>query len=186
MSLKEGKIKAVMNCNKDWIIQTKIDINAVKFIMKDIVGTEVDLALKSTRGFKCKQFDLFDKRSKFKKVINLIKDELCRLDNKQYNLLSAWTVIGQENNYHLVHKHNEPTNHLATVLYIKMPSTNNLHQSGEFYYFLKKDNKITYNNLLPEEGTLIIMPVHVLHGAYPQPKGIRQTLNLDFEVVDIK
>jgi len=30
------------------------------------------------------------------------------------------------------------------------------------------------------------MPVHILHGSYPQPKGIRQTLNLDFEVVDRK
>ena len=172
--------------NKDWIVQTKINISTIKLIMKDIVGIEVDVALKSTRGFNCKQFDLFNQRSKFKKVINLIKNELCKLDNKQYNLLSAWTVIGQENNYHLVHRHNKPTNHLATVLYLKMPPTNNLHQSGEFYYFLKEGNEITCNNFLPEEGTLIIMPVHILHGSYPQPKGIRQTLNLDFEVVDRK
>ena len=42
---------------------------------------------------------------------------------------------------------------------------------------------MVYNNIIPKLGDLIIMPIHIFHGAYPQSKGTRQTLNMDFEVV---
>jgi len=172
-----------MNWKKDWVIITKIDIKPVRKIMNKIMGNELNIKGKSTRGFNSTQFDLYEQRSQFEEVINMVKYELCKLDLKSYNLLSAWTVIGKENGYHMVHNHNMVAqDHVSTVLYLKMPKKSNMHQSSRFYYFLNDGNKINYHHFLPVEGNLVIMPVHILHGAYPQAKGIRQTLNLDFEI----
>ena len=172
-----------MNWKKDWVIITKIDIKPVRKIMDKIMGNELNIKSKSTRGFNSTQFDLYEQRSQFEDVIDMVKYELCKLDLKSYNLLSAWTVIGKENCYHMVHNHNiVAQDHVSTVLYLKMPKKSNMHQSGRFYYFLNDGSKINYHHFLPVEGNLVIMPVHILHGAYPQAKGIRQTLNLDFEV----
>jgi hypothetical protein len=172
-----------MNWNKDWLIKTKIDIKPVRKIMDKIIGSKLDTTHKSTRGLNSTQHDLIKDQSKFEDVTDLIKNELCKLETRTFNLLSAWTVVGQENSYHMVHNHNQVAkDHVSTVLYLRMPKKKNIHQSGEFYYFLNDGNKITYDRFLPLEGTLVIMPVHILHGAYPQAKGIRQTLNFDFEV----
>ena len=57
-------------------------------------------------------------------------------------------------------------------------------QEGQFYFFLLKNNKIEYNEIQPEEGMMIVMPTKTLHGSYPQAKGLRHTLNLDFEIIE--
>ena len=44
----------------------------------------------------------------------------------------------------------------------------------------EKEKLISYH-IDPEPGTHVIMPSEMLHGAYPQPAGLRQTLNLDFQ-----
>lgn len=52
---------------------------------------------------------------------------------------------------------------------------------GAFYFVLQEDENLLSYHIDPEPGTFIIMPSDMLHGAYPQPSGTRQTLNLDFE-----
>ena len=51
-------------------------------------------------------------------------------------------------------------------------------------YILLDNNEIKYHELEPVEGMLVIMPTRTLHGSYPQPRGLRQTLNFDFQVSD--
>ena len=53
---------------------------------------------------------------------------------------------------------------------------------GDIFFIRDKNLNITYHEIKPKEGSLIIMPIHIFHGAYPQAKGLRQTLNMDFEI----
>jgi hypothetical protein len=170
-----------MDWQKDWLLKTKLEVEPIRKIIDQAGGTLEDISDKSTRGFGCQQFYLLNKKEKFNEVIEIVKDQLNHISKKSYKLLTAWTVLGQENNYHRVHSHSEPTNHVSTVLYLRVPE-NNFHQSGEFYYFLKEEEKIKLYSFAPFEGLLVIMPRHILHGTYPQAKGIRQTLNMDFEI----
>lgn len=172
---------------KDWLVHSKIETTNFKKTIDEIVNNEtiVDNSIKSTRGLNAKQYMLFDKQHLFLNIQNKVKEELSKiLPNFNFVLISAWTVLGEENSYHMVHKHNDPSNHVATVLYLDVPKVKNIHQSGSFYYFLRDINNEIQNYLIePEIGSLIVMPIHIFHGTYPQSKGLRQTLNMDFKVL---
>ena len=169
----------------DWLVHKNIDISNYKNYFNTIVNNvpEVDLQSKSTRGINSKQFDLKEQQKEFSNLIDVVKNEILKIsDNLKLDLVSAWTVIGDENSYHLAHRHNDPINHISTVLYLSVPEKNTFHQSGSFFYFKRdENNNIEYNFIEPKEGSLIIMPVHLWHGTYPQAPGKRQTLNMDFE-----
>lgn len=172
--------------NNNWIIKKDINIRNFDEIINNSIIEKDDLTLKSTRGFLSEQYNLFKDKHKFNIVVEEIKNELKKINKHiDYNLVAAWTVIGKENSYHTVHRHNDGNlNHIATVLYLKVPE-GNMHQSGDFYYLVNdNDNNISCGTITPKKGTLIIMPIDLLHGSYPQSKGIRQTLNMDFEMVN--
>ena len=169
--------------NKNWIINKQIDTKNFNSLINSYLKEKIDISEKSTKGNYSEQYDLFKYKDELKVVIEEIKNHLKKIDNTVlYNLVAAWTVIGKENSYHTVHRHNQKVNHIATVLYLNVPKKN-IHQSGDFYYFLNDNNNISHNRISPNEGTFIVMPIDLLHGAYPQPKGIRQTLNMDFEII---
>ena len=89
-----------------------------------------------------------------------------------------WSVYGRENGYHTFHVHNnKKLPHIATVTYLDTPKPDE-QRGGEFYGLL--DNK--YFEIKPEIGTFIVVSINVFHGAYPQGKGLRRTINLDFEI----
>lgn len=180
----------------NWLGHTKIDVDGYEQIIEGVISQPIDIKEKSTRGYKSAQFDL---NNNYNDINSIVEDIKCQLknfngyifdnnytaENKKFNLLNAWTVVGNEGSYHLVHKHGDNEKHLSVVLYLSAPELIGYHMKGEFYYFLNdKDNNIKYHTIQPEKGTLIVMPTTTLHGAYPQPKGRRQTLNLDFEVTD--
>ncbi len=166
------------------IIHTKVDTKKIQYLLDKILHEEiVDLTSRSTRGINSKQFT-FKNLNKLEEIVKIIQEKLTQLDSsKTYNLLSAWTVIGDENAYHKAHKHNENVNHIATITYLNVPPAN-FHQSGDFYYFYNDNNIIQKGTISPVKGSLIIMPINLFHGTYPQAKGKRQTLNLDFEIND--
>jgi hypothetical protein len=175
---------------KDWIIYKNINVEGYKDIIDNILTEDIyiERGEYSTRGYNSMQYWLSSKKDLFTpiqdKVKNEIKSELKEFKIDHLNLLSAWTVLGQENSYHTLHYHNKPINHISTVLYLDVPPEPTLDQPGDFYFLLKDENKdIHYNQIRPKVGDLIIMPVHTWHGAYPQAKGLRQTLNMDFEVI---
>jgi hypothetical protein len=144
---------------------------------------------KSTRGGRSKQYDVFNIIKNYP-IINDIKEKILlnlqtclQLKVKNLKLLSAWTVLGHKNSYHLLHNHNDKKDHIASVLYLKVPDLKSK-EEGNFYYVYQKNNKTNYGTHHPKKGDLIIFPIWLLHGVYPQPKGLRQTLNLDFEICE--
>jgi len=101
--------------------------------------------------------------------------------------VNLWTVYGQENSYHKLHYHinfkntNKALNHISTVTYLSV-AEKNIHQSGNFHFVYLKNNQVCYEEIDAKKGNILIMPVRIWHGSYPQGKGLRQTLNLDFEI----
>ena len=169
----------------DWILHTKIEKNSIKRIKNEIDNLSencISLDERSTRGLNSTQYILTHKKDKLKISQSLIikKVKECIEENVELNIENAWTVLGQENSYHLVHKHHNKKKQISVVVYLSIPKKNNLHQSGAFYCFLKKNEQINYLAIQPELGSIFIFPSNVLHGAYPQSKGLRQTLNFDF------
>jgi len=171
-----------------WFKKANIDTKNYKMIIDNLVKDikPVSDERYSTRGLNAKQYDLYDYKDSLSVIVDQIKIELKKIFNKSfYNLVAAWTVYGEENCYHIAHRHNENSNHISSVLYLSVPDNTNLHQSGNFYYFMKdKQNNLLYNHLTPKLGDLYLMPIDMFHGTYPQSKGLRQTLNLDFEIIN--
>ena len=170
--------------NNDWIIIDNISITNISKIVKQGIKTTSSISLdsKSSRGDNVKQYDLFEYLNnnpaidKIKEKILLNLDRHLHLKLNNLKLLSAWTVLGYKNSYHTLHKHNKKQNHVSSVLYL------NVQEEGIFYYVYKKNEEIEYGSHKPQVGDLIIFPVWLWHGAYPQSQGLRQTLNLDFEI----
>tara|TARA_R100001463_G_scaffold21796_1_gene52365 strand:+ start:52 stop:528 length:477 start_codon:yes stop_codon:yes gene_type:complete len=154
-------------------ISGKINITGYKKIIDGLVkkNTSINLSDLSTKGKNSKQFFL-DDFSKLEKISNDIQFFL----NKKLKLIRAWTVYGRKGSYHTIHRHNEKHYpHLATVIYLKVPKK----EPGDFTYILNEG----YDFITPKEGDIFIFPIHIIHGTYPQGEGLRQTLNLDFEIL---
>ena len=170
--------------NNDWMIIDNISITNISKIVKQGIKTTSSISLdsKSSRGDNVKQYDLFEYLNnnpaidKIKEKILLNLDRHLHLKLNTLKLLSAWTVLGYKNSYHELHKHNKKQNHVSSVLYL------NVKEGGIFYYVYKKNEEIEYGSYKPQVGDLITFPVWLWHGSYPQSQGLRQTLNLDFEI----
>jgi len=170
----------------DWIVHTNINVSSIKNKIEKIIKKTKpvsleDLDLISTRGAKSKQYVITKFKEDFKDVQKKVIKEIQKyvFKNEDLKLQSAWTVKGYENGYHLAHNHSE--HKVATVIYLDVPKKT-IHNPGYFYYFIQENGKIKYNTIEPKKGSLIIMPIHIFHGCYPQAKGLRQTLNMDFGV----
>ena len=177
----------------DWLLIENIKIEKIKQKIKQVIKKQspIDLKGKSTKGLKSKQYELFnnfllkDNSNVVKDIKDFIKNSINKNFNKNYSLklVSAWTILGKENGYHTMHKHNnKEKNHISSVLYLNVPKK----ISGNFYCVFKKNDEINYFDHAPKNGELIIFPVWIFHGTYPQGKGLRHTLNLDFEIIEEK
>lgn len=118
---------------------------------------------------------------------NLFNEEIKEKVSLEYK--NIWTVTGEEHSYHTVHFHSSVQG-ISTVLYTKVPDTNikkdpenniflimNCDLNSNFYYSLP--NHISIN---PEVGKLLIFPDWILHGTYPQTRGVRQTFNVNYGI----
>ena len=176
----------LLNGLKDWVIKTNIDVTNYKKIIDNLTRvSESDKSGLSTKGQASKQFDLGNDDSLALIVNDVKKSIISSLKTHDLNLLSAWTVYGQKYGFHTVHKHNdENINHLGSVLFLEVPSVIELDLPGDLFFILRdKDNNLLYESFSPKIGDFFIFPIHVLHGTYPQSEGLRQTLNLDFEIL---
>ena len=91
--------------------------------------------------------------------------------------------MGEDGGYHRIHHHNhgnKDCDRIAVVVYLKVPDNN----IGDIFNILHKNNgeAIDVVETTPEEGNILNFPKQVLHGTYPQSKGLRQTLNFDFNL----
>lgn len=164
--------------NIDEILKTKKEV--------DLGGDHYSTSKES------RQFMLFEHRHDelLVPVIDFIKNLVEQNRGVNLKLSGAWTVLGQENGYHTVHRHNMTSlEELCTVLYLESPLNTpeqDTDGKGAFYYFDYENSHLMCKHFLPTKGDLLIFPAYMLHGSYPQAKGLRQTLNLDFSIHGLK
>ena len=174
--------------NNDWITCVTIsDIDYIKNKIDYIVESnsiQSSVEGKSTKGHQSYQFDLFDYRDQFQDVIDSVKRKVqLHLNSFQQSkcqdlsLLASWSVYGNHGGYHTIHRHNDvDCDDISTVLYLSV-SENDIHNPGSFFAIIN-NNVVTHQ---PGVGDLLIFPVGILHGTYPQGNGLRQTLSNDFK-----
>jgi len=189
-----------MRFYEDWFIKTDItQVAKTKEVVNNWIKNlrKKDVKDLSTRGKYSKQYDLlpaFQQEENFQFILEncakKITEEFQKRNGEDpiISLNNAWTVIGNTNSFHAVHKHTEkPRNIISTVMYLSSPPKNpydeKLLDMGNFYYFLnKRENLLLFNSIYPKTNDFFIFPSWIWHGSYPQVKGIRQTLNIDFDV----
>jgi hypothetical protein len=164
--------------DKDFRIHIKEKIESL--IKENDIVSAIDT--KSSTGKNIKQYDLYKYVDTFTFYYKGIERELKHSgilkDSEYLKPASCWTVIGKEYSFHTIHRHNEKNvNHLASVFYLSV-SENDKNRPGSFYAI--DDEIVTIDPLV---GDLLFFPTYLYHGTYPQGPGIRQTLNMDFEVI---
>jgi hypothetical protein len=126
------------------------------------------------------------------KKSNILNEEMYKkidLENKD-----CWSVIGEENSYHTPHSHNGNGYEVSTLVYLKVPETNIENESENNLFLLMDANTKNnfYNNkpstiiINPIVGKLLIFPDWIIHGTCPQSKGIRQTFNMQYTLINKK
>ena len=187
-----------LNTNMDWIIKTTVKLDAVLPTVDNLTNTldAIDLSKepKSTKGNESVQWQLISvKDNEWVELVEAIKIKIKEEWKKKFDqdillaLAGAWTVKGQEHSYHTLHNHlkgnTDVSKRISTVIYLQMPEKR-WNGDGAFYFVIHEKEKLISYHIDPEPGTYVIMPSDMLHGAYPQPAGLRQTLNLDFQWKD--
>lgn len=179
---------------KDWIIENKVELGTIKAAIDNITSKKlpIDIAGLSAKGTNSKQYNLNDNKEDLGKVLeyliycvkNLIDNNLTDHRKKGLGINeliphNIWTVYGDEGSYHTLHNHhiNEDIK-LSMVLYLSIPEEDGM------FYCVGRDNKCKnlIRHIIPQVGTILIFPSNLLHGAYPQGKGLRQTFNIDFSI----
>jgi hypothetical protein len=186
-----------MDLNTDWVITTELDISAYKnMLIESTEHIKSSVLAKSTSGDLSSQYDIYHKykeqpfQTLKEYVASHIKNALVAhnliLPSNNLNLLSSWIVVGKDYGYHTLHKHNNKMMHVSSVIYLEVPAEQPTRNEGDldgyFYYVAAKGSEIDYQVIKPEIYKMIIFPVWMWHGTYPQKKGTRISLNMDFGV----
>jgi hypothetical protein len=199
----------IIETGTSWVIEDKLNselLNEIKkFLNNHLEFLYKDKENYSTTGDNAEQYWIEKKgdspflyknleysaiEKKFRKEIHgrlkaasLLRDEEIELEKT-----GAWTVIGEEGSYHTVHNHSDGIlNGVVVVLYLNMPEKVEA-KANSIFLILHTNPSNPYisnpvsgvHHICPEVGNLLIFPNHILHGTYPQTKGIRQTFNVDY------
>ena len=164
----------------------KVNINKFLEEMKKCKTTPVKddlLKSKSTQGINSFQIELTNIDELSKLFLEAMKGVI---ETNNLKPTSCWSVSGEEGSYHRIHRHMpfngedvEKTNRISTILYLDTPPKTRV-ADGDFYFVIKENNEIKSYSIEPKVGDFIIMSANVFHGTYPQSKGLRRTLNMDF------
>ena len=164
----------------------KVNINKFLEEMKKCKTTPVKddlLKSKSTQGINSFQIELTNIDELSKLFLEAMKGVI---ETNNLKPTSCWSVSGEEGSYHRIHRHMpfngedvEKTNRISTILYLDTPPKTRV-ADGDFYFVIKENNEIKSYSIEPKVGDFIVMSANVFHGTYPQSKGLRRTLNMDF------
>ena len=157
-----------MKFHDDWFIKTEIEqVSKTKEVVNKWIKKlpKNDLENLSTRGQYSKQYMLknaFETEETFQFILENCAKKITEEFEKrigrdpEISLNNAWTVIGNTNSFHAVHRHKQvPEKIISTVMYLSAPTKNmndkKLLDRGEFYYFLnKQDNRLLFNSIYPK------------------------------------
>jgi hypothetical protein len=190
-----------MDLNRNWLVETNLNLNKYKTLLLNdtIKDLKNDTENRSTSGLS-EQYDIFDKfkeepLQELKETItNHIKNVLTETKfidvNAKLHLEASWIVVGKPNGYHKLHCHrylqDPKTPNIASVIYLEMepeePMRAEDDRDGYFYYVVPDNNDIIYGAIKPEVNKMMVFPTWLWHGTYPQKKGRRTSLNLDFSI----
>ena len=173
LKLKEGYSTKGKNAEQYWLIK-----DDYYFKNKDFEDIKIE----------CKSQIL--NRLKKSNLLNKKIQEKIDIENN-----SCWSVLGEENSYHTVHSHKSDcvdNNGISVIVYLKVPQTNVENEPENNLFLLMNadaNNTLYHNNpkiinINPSIGKLLIFPVWVIHGTYPQSKGIRQTFNINYRITE--
>lgn len=182
LKLKEGYSTKGKNAEQYWLIKRE---RCRTILVNNTNQT-------SNFYFKNKDFEDVKKEYKYNILNRLKKSNLLNEKIKNLNIIEScgWSVVGEENSFHPAHSHSyEVLDGISAILYLNVPKSN-VENSCENDIFLIMDsgsNSRLYNSnkniieINPEVGKLLIFPSWIIHGTYPQSKGIRQTFNMDYQ-----
>jgi len=129
------------------------------------------------------------------KILNLLKKTNILKDDIEITILpkNSWTIVGKENGYHTTHCHTDGSVFgLSCVIYTKVEYEEEYDgKGGDIYFIMNADcasshtfqTKKQYHIFTPTKNKMFLFPGWLLHGTYPQPKGIRQTFNYEFDLI---
>lgn len=177
----------------DWLISAKLNAELLQKLQYDtnnIITTNQlvsDITGRSTTGNNCQQYELLEYINDLEsfKLLRVLTEKTLRENNlflkKNLKPISCWTVIGKEGTYHRLHKHNDVNlNHISTVIYLTVLESK-IETEGAFYAVLKNEkNENDFIEYKPDTADMLIFPIWILHGTYPQSTELRQSLNIDY------
>ena len=194
----------------NWLIRAMLDTELVDrldgLVDRDIDGFVADKDNYTCKGDAVQQYwlqrhdgnyiskqDLADAVSALGQIVGKLCVSAELFDSSALNTLrpdGIWTVKGDEGSFHTIHQHNGKGSVLgiSTVLYLNVPETNDDEKPENNVYFVMNSSAqtpfsasqsrvITHS---PKRGELFVFPNWLLHGTYPQSKGLRQTFNADY------
>ena len=195
----------------NWIIECDLDDEFVdkiqEFLDKNLDGfRQAETSKLSTGGKESIQYWIknhagdektFEKiTNKLKnKIFNLLKNTDVLKDNIEMNIFekNSWTIIGKENGYHTTHCHTDGSLFgFSFVIYTKVEYEGEYDgKGGDIYFIMNADcasshtfqTKKQYLVFTPNKNKMLLFPGWLLHGTYPQPKGVRQTFNFEFDLL---
>jgi hypothetical protein len=172
--------------------------NHLNFLYKDKEGYSTTgdsaeqywIAKLGSKTFHYNNLEYHNLEKKFKKEIYKRLQSSYLLINEDIGIIqsNAWTVIGEEGSYHTIHNHSDGNlNGIVVVLYLEVPKKVKKYDNSIFLILHTDPSNPFISNsaprfyhVSPKVGTLLIFPNHIIHGTYPQTKGIRQTFNVDY------
>jgi hypothetical protein len=184
-----------MNFSYDWILEVDLNLELTEKIKKSVnktIANDLKNDPGRTNGTSAVgdiiQYSLTENIDNFvldtiKSITfeQLLKNDIINIQNK-LTKTSIWTVIGQKGSYHIAHNHTKMVNkfipHVSCVLYLETPPEKLF--SGLFYTFFRTNEIIVKP---PKIGKMLIFPVWMFHGTYPQEQGTRHTVNFSFEIL---
>jgi len=144
----------------------------IKSIVDELTKTCAEPSWKKST-VKGKDFVLIEKKKELRSIVEIYE----RLLSKQLDLHNAWTVYGEEGTYHTLHRHSIVPDFICTVLFLETQGVSA--PNGDFYAVLNNEGY----QFTPRKGDILFFSSDVFHGTYPQVKGLRHTLNMDFVTV---
>lgn len=170
------------------IINHNLDIKELKlFVDKNYSNSNDNMSLKlqklidedSVPDFSVKHY--FD-RKHYLYLKNIVQPFF----NKSIKeVVSAWTVYGYEGLHHRLHNHIYPphsdaqTPDYTCLIYLNLPEGD----LGDFFYL---DKDLQEHIIEPDLNKAFFFQSSIFHGTYPQGKGLRQTLNIEFLINEDK
>ena len=145
---------------------------------------------KSTTGSNSSQYELGSHIKEFsfaEPLAKIVESTLQRKDllssSEKVEICNLWAVYGGHGAFHRIHRHNElGVKHYSMVVYTHVDQSED-EISGAFFAVLNTEGENDFIEFAPETGDILIFPVWICHGTYPQSSQKRITLNLDFKTV---